>query len=591
MITARQLVLGVAIIIAVTLAAYAPTIGHEFVMDDPTYIVENPAVTEGAPFADYLFDRNLTANRADFRWQSYRPVRTLAFRALVATFGLRPAPFGVANLALYALSIGLVALLTLRLAGDRTAALAATALWALMPVHIEPVVYASALGDHLSLVFQLLSFFAAIEAVRSKRNWIAFLALSVVLALLAMGAKEMAVTEGGILALATACAWRGLTPTLRRRAVVLVVAHGAATLGFLVLRTHVIGAVGQGAITALTAQVASRAIPLYLWKYLVIVLAPLGHAAAYAAVPLKRGPAALAWLGVLAVVVVLWRLKRPTLTFAFGWFALSLLPVLHVVPLLAYYADRFAFVPSVGLVLAIGHGLAATRGRLRTAALALALLLSVTYVAGILVEQRAWRSDATLWRFAADAQPDAALAHSNLAIQLLHEGAPTEALVQLEEVRRISGAGPATLMQMAVADDMLGRYDDAERALHQVMRESTELPDSHALLASLLIRRGALAEAEPEVATALQLSPELPSAWVAKAQLAEARGQLPAALAAYRHAVERSPSARYHLYYGQAALHAGDAATAAAEARACLDRQPGRPDCAALLSKATAPAP
>ncbi|HEX4461843.1 MAG TPA: hypothetical protein VIA18_27875, partial [Polyangia bacterium] len=375
--TPRQLVIGVVAVIAVTMALYAPTVGHEFLMDDPTYIVENSAVTAGAPFSAYLFDRDTTANRTDFRWQSYRPVRTLAFRALVATFGLTTAPFNLANLVLYALSIALVALLALKLSGDRAATLAATALWALMPVHIEPVVYASALGDHLSLVFQLLSFLAAARAVpaRTRRGWLAWLLLSLAFALLAMGAKEMAVTEAGILTLAAACAWRGLTPTLRRRALWLIVAHGVATLGFLVLRTHVIGSIGQGAITTLTAQVASRAIPLYLWKYALVILAPLGHSAAYAAVPLKRGPAALAWLGVLVVVVVLWRLKRPTLTFAFGWYALSLLPVLHVVPLLAYYADRFAFVPSVGLAFAIAHGLAATatRDRLRRAALALSV--------------------------------------------------------------------------------------------------------------------------------------------------------------------------------------------------------------------------
>ena len=588
--TPRQFVLGVVAVIAVTMALYAPTIGHEFLMDDPTYIVENPAVTEGAPFTAYLFDRNATASRSDFRWQSYRPVRTLAFRALVVIGGgLRTAPFNIANLVLYALSIALMALLMLRLSGDRAAVLAATALWALMPVHVEPVVYASALGDHLSLVFQLLAFFAAARAVPAKRAWLGWLLVSLAFALLAMGAKEMAVTEGGILALAAACAWRGLTPTLRRRAVVLVAAHGAATLGFLVLRTRVIGAVGQGAITALTAQVASRAIPLYLWKYALVIVAPLGHAAAYAAVPLKRGPAALAWLGVLVVVVALWRLRRPTLTFAFGWFALSLLPVLHVVPLLAYYADRFAYVPSIGLALAIGHGLAAPKGRMRRMALASAVVLAFVYAAGVLVESRAWRSDATLWRFAADAQPDAALAHSNLAIQLLHEGAPAEALVHLEEVRRISGAGPATLMQMAVADDMLGRDAEAERALHLLMTQSTELPDSHALLASLLVKRGAFTEAEPEVATALRMSPELPSAWMAQGQLAEARGQMAEALAAYRHAVARSPSARYHLRYGEAALHFGDRATAATEARACLARQPERPDCQALLAKATAP--
>ena len=80
------------------------------------------------------------------------------------------------------------------------------------------------------------------------------------------------------------------------------------------------------------------------------------------------------------------------------------------------------------------------------------------------------------------------------AAQLTPEGAPAEALVHLEEVRRMSGDGPATLMQMAVADDMLGRDAEAERALHLLMTQATELPDSHALLASLLVKRGALSE-------------------------------------------------------------------------------------------------
>ncbi|HEX6837100.1 MAG TPA: hypothetical protein VF334_11035, partial [Polyangia bacterium] len=118
-------------------------------------------MTRGAPLADYFFDRRTTASRADFTWQSYRPVRTVAFRALTAAFGARPLPFGVANLALYAVAIALFAGLALRVAGDRTAALAATALWALLPVHVEPVAYASALGDQLSLVFQLVALAAA----------------------------------------------------------------------------------------------------------------------------------------------------------------------------------------------------------------------------------------------------------------------------------------------------------------------------------------------------------------------------------------------------------------------------------------------
>ncbi|HEX9104690.1 MAG TPA: hypothetical protein VF997_20910, partial [Polyangia bacterium] len=151
------------------MALYLPSLGHDFVIDDVYYIADNAAVTDGAPLADYFVDRRTTASRADFTWQSYRPVRTVAFRALAAAFGVRPLPFGVANLALYAVAVALFSALALRVVADRAAALAATALWALLPVHVEPVAYASALGDQLSLVFQLLAFAAAARAIGRAR--------------------------------------------------------------------------------------------------------------------------------------------------------------------------------------------------------------------------------------------------------------------------------------------------------------------------------------------------------------------------------------------------------------------------------------
>jgi protein O-mannosyl-transferase len=467
-------------------ALYLPSLGHDFVIDDAYYIGDNAAVTRGAPLADYFLVSSTAASRADFAWQSYRPVRTVGFRLLAAAFGARPLPFGLANLALYGLAIALVAALLLRLSGDRAAALAATALWALMPVHVEPVVYASALGDHLSLVLQLLALVAAARAIAHGRLALVAAAASLVAAALAMGAKEMAITEGPLLFVGVACAWRNLPADARRRAVLVIAAHAALTVGFLLLRTHVIGKVGQGAITVLTARIALRAVPIYLWKYLTVIVLPLGHAAAYAAVPLGRARAAVAWIGVAAVAVLLWRARRPTLTFAAAWFAVSLLPVLHVVPLLAYYADRFALVPSLGVALAVAVGLAAA-GRWRRVAFVAAGAVGLVYAVAVPLEARAWQRELTLWRHAVDVQPEAALAQSNLGIALLRAHAPAEALVHLEAARRISGGGPATSMQLALALEALGRYDEAAAAA----RESLALadsPDGRAILARIIAR-------------------------------------------------------------------------------------------------------
>jgi len=474
-------------VVALAAALYLPTIGHDFVIDDAYYIADNDAVTRGAPLADYFFDRSTTASRADFTWQSYRPVRTVAFRALAAAFGARPLPFAAANLALYALAIALFAALALRVAGDRAAALAATALFALLPVHVEPVAYASALGDQLSLVFQLLAFAAAVRAIVTPRLAAVAALASLAAAALAMGAKEMAVTEGPILAAGAACAWRSLGRDARRRAVAVVAAHAALTVGFLVLRTHVIGAVGQGAITSLTARIAVRAIPIYLWKYLAVIAAPLGHAAAYSAVPLSRARAAVAWLGVVAVAVALWRARRttvgPALTFAAAWFALSLIPVLHVVPLLAYYADRFAYVPSVGAALAVAVALAAA-GRWRRVAFVAAVALAAIYAVAVPLEARAWRSELTLWRHAVDVQPGAALAQSNLGITLLRAHAPAEALVHLQAAERIAGPGPSLAMQEGLALEALGRFDEAAAAARRSLALA-DTPEGRAILARI----------------------------------------------------------------------------------------------------------
>jgi hypothetical protein len=346
-----------------------------------------------------------------------------------------------------------------------------------MPVHVEPVAYASALGDQLSLLFQLLAFAAAVHAIVAGRLAVAAALASLVAAALAMGAKEMAVTEGPLLAAGVACAWRRLDGDARRRAVAVVAAHAALTVGFLVLRTHVIGAVAQGAITALTARIAARAVPIYLWKYFAVIVAPLGHAAAYAAVSLSRARAALAWLAVAAVAVALWRGRRaaaaPGLTFAAAWFALSLVPVLHVVPLLAYYADRFAYVPSVGVALAVAVALAA-RGRWRRVGFVAAGALALVYAVAVPLEARAWRDEPTLWRHAVDVAPDAALAQSNLGITLLRAHAAAEALVHLQAAERLSGGGAATSMQIALALAELGRYDEAAAAA----RRSLALADS-----------------------------------------------------------------------------------------------------------------
>ncbi|HXU79984.1 MAG TPA: hypothetical protein VN914_01215, partial [Polyangia bacterium] len=172
--TARRRVLELGALVALAAALHGPRLAHPFVTDDAIYIVENPAVNQGAPLPAYFTDRATVASNPDFQWQSYRPLRTLAFRAVVKLGGLRPMAFGLANLVLY-LGGALLGLALARRLGLGDGALWGAALWIAAPVHVEPVLYASALGDHLSLVLELGGLWLALDTIEG-RSWARFLA-------------------------------------------------------------------------------------------------------------------------------------------------------------------------------------------------------------------------------------------------------------------------------------------------------------------------------------------------------------------------------------------------------------------------------
>ena len=349
----RRTVVLLAVVLLGAAALYAPFVDHPFMIDDAVQIHENTAVTRGAPIASFFLDRDTTSSRPDYNTRIYRPLRNLGFRAIAvvsgaSVAGLRPLPYGLANLVLYLACVALVFAIARKLVGEPAAILAA-ALFAVAPVHVEAVLYASAFGNLLSAALELAALLVAIAAVDADRRARAagLAAASLVLAASSMAAKEMAVTGVAVLAL-----WLWARRTLwRRRGLALVGAHGFVACAYLVLRTAVLGQVGQEAVTARTLASGLREAPWLLIHYARLAVLPLGHSAAYAVSP----PSVIGLVGTLALIaavaLVSRRVPHPAVWFGLAWFVVSLLPVLHLVPLWADLADRFAFVPSVGLAL------------------------------------------------------------------------------------------------------------------------------------------------------------------------------------------------------------------------------------------------
>src|ERR1700675_2404235 len=178
------ILLGLAIM---TFAIYAQVIGHQFItLDDDSYIRENPMVNRGVTLAGlaWAFTTFYVAN--------WHPLTWIAHMIDSQLFGMNAGGHLLVNALIHVVNTLLVFWFLLRTTHTRWPSALVAALFALHPLHVESVAWASERKDTLSAFFGLLSLIAYVryaEAPSSGRY--AWTSVTLALGLLA---KPMLVT-------------------------------------------------------------------------------------------------------------------------------------------------------------------------------------------------------------------------------------------------------------------------------------------------------------------------------------------------------------------------------------------------------------
>ena len=193
------------------------------------------------------------------------------------------------------------------------------------------------------------------------------------------------------------------------------------------------------------------------------------------------------------------------------WALAALLPVLNIIPISVYAAERLLYLPLAGLALVPAAAGRALRGKIRRrrAYFAAFGILFLLFALNIQTRLGVWRNDVSLWSYDVERNPDNFLSRLRLADALRKAGNPRAAYSALEGALETASDD----RQRATACNELGTIyaignalDEAER----FFREAAELdPENHLAfynLAKASAIRGDLTAARKYLAHSLKLN-------------------------------------------------------------------------------------
>jgi Flp pilus assembly protein TadD len=530
-VRAIAVTVGLTVLVAII---YGQVRTHQFIdFDDPLYVSANEQVLRGLTWSGVRWA--FTHIHAGY----WLPLTWISHMIDVQLFGRDAGAHLLMNVALHAINCALLFLL-LRLATAavwRSAIVAA--LFAVHPLHAESVAWISERKDTLSTLFFLLALLAYTRYIRSASRS-AYVASVVALAFGLM-AKPMLVTAPFILLLLDYWPFDRFQRPNISRLLIEKVPFAAAVLGAIVA-TLLAQHEGMAATTAISlpARLANAAISYV--RYIAKTLWPSGLAVIYP-FPTNINSAAAVACAVLiiavTVVVILLRGSFPWLFVGWLWFAGALIPVIGIVQVgLQAMADRFTYIPHIGLFIAIVWGIAHAverLPRLRPIAAGIAGAVVLAFAVVSCVQVRYWANSISLFEHAlAVTSPANKLAHVDLGAALLDAG---EYEAAESHYRQAEGFQPAETVYIGLSLAFLGegKLDAAADAARRAVAANPNSAAAASTLGSAELARGDLPEARRALARSLQLENDPAIA----ARLAFARGQLEEARAGFAEAIAR----------------------------------------------------
>jgi len=520
------------LVVGATLVAYLPALASGYIWDDELHLTGNPFLRDAAGLLRIWIPGSMP---------QYYPLVFSSFWLEYQLWGLEPLGYHLVNVLLHATNALLVWRLVLHLRLAPPIALLIGAVFALHPVHVESVAWISERKNVLSGMFYLLAAIAYLrfdrlrfgpadsqgDAFPSRMPAGTWYLASLALFVLALLSKSVTCSLPAalilmLLHLRATMSFRRLAPLIPMFAIGLMFALNTARM-----EQGEVGASGPDFAFTFAERVliATRALLFYpaklLWPADLVFTYPRWH--------IDSGDwwqygSVVAVAAISAIALVAYRRGHRSVPLALAFFAGTVFPAIgfiNIYPMLfSFVADHFQYLASLGILSIAVSGLARVAGDARRLAwIALPLLLVLATLS--FRQARMYHDEETLYRETIADNPDAWMAHNNLAGLTLYKAERAQ--------REGDAAAVAGHAETAVA----------------FARKSLSLKSNHAQihlhLSEGLRLLGRRDEALVEVRRAAELTPDQPNLHWAVARLLKELGRPAEAIDAYRAALAVAP--------------------------------------------------
>ena len=494
---------------AIAVAVYANSIGNGFVGDDQFQLLKNPLVT-GPGTIRQIFGSGVWSFLG-LPGNYYRPLQTLFYRLLYDLAGFQAPAFHLVMVLMHAASSVLVYLLVARMASARLA-FAATALFAVHPIHTEVVDWAAALPDLLATTLVLAGVLLLARQNGAPRG--VRLLGHCAIYLLALLSKEtgamMLLLYAGFGFFCLGRRWREFRLNLR-----LYAAMAAVFAVYLAIRAAALGGLAPARqFIHLDRLSFALSVPVTAARYLWALLYPvnLNYFHVFRATRDVNAEFLVSALVLGGLAALLLRSRIALLSYGIFWIAAAIAPTLNLTGVgQNVFAERYLYLPSVGFcwIAAWAWERAAER-RAQAAKVAGAALLAACAF-GTMARNRDWRDNFTMMELTARQSPEAGWIHDALASEYVARNAFGEAL---EHERLAVRYDPDySVFHLKLGYLLMSRNPAAGIAeFRKVVALEPSSARSHYELAMALEAAGQAGQAAGEYRKTLELQPDFPEA-------------------------------------------------------------------------------